>query len=338
MVRITNVREFNKANDDKVAAYENALKEANKKIDDDYDEYKMKFEEELAVMNAELSAKVDHVAKHPGDKKAKAAADAIEKGIAGMVPMPKRGYFDLGDDIDEPYDDDEKEAYFESDDYKKKVLDLELSEMNGSGWLLDLVASQQVANLDNKNIKSYYAMLGMMKVDCARISKIIVYAASKIDKIMIVEAGRSLLSDNDWIKYHTSYSSSAQLASMFIEGITPDIRAALGFTDDDIAKITQSKMSPYDRVLNASLNTQVLAATHVYLEVYDVKFGKWYQGKRAISSVPPSKVALYTIVFEKMKAIESDVELLERVKTLTELAQFIAGTFVPDGAKEEDYD
>jgi len=188
-------------------------------------------------------------------------------------------------------------------------------------WLLDLAACHQVKPLKAINIANFFRMSSRVTINGREILKVIDYAAVTLPNIMGNDELSELLTENQFMTYHTAYSSSAKLAVEMIES-APAL-THLFFTGDTRAAVAASANDPSSRVLNAAIPAQVLLATYAYLVAFGKLPDNWFQGEKAKTSLPANKYNVYLAVFRRLRALSADTDAINNANDVASLIQAI---------------
>jgi len=204
--------------------------------------------------------------------------------------------------------------------------------------LLDLCAAFQTKTLKTPNLKSYFAQHGMNGIDNNAVLKVILFISSKIEVIMATPELRAALLDSDWEKYHTTYSSTAKLLETFIESFPEAMLVALGITRDMIDDIAASSGDMWSKVLNAKLNSRLIAMAHIFLSECQYNFGEWWQGNSAVRKLSPMLATKYRAIFKQYIKISTSMNGLAAADTVSKLVAIIemGGDFVADEDERSD--
>jgi len=176
-------------------------------------------------------------------------------------------------------------------------------------WLLDLVACHQVKPLKATNVANFFRMNSRVAVNGREIMKVLDYAAVSLPRVMDDAALFELLSQNQFMTYHTAYSSSAKLAEEMLDS-APAITNVF-FTAATRTTITNSAMNPHNREMNSLIPQQVLLATYAYLEAFNKLPENWFQGEKAKQSLPASKFNIYKAIFRRVRELSANTEAIQ---------------------------
>jgi hypothetical protein len=188
-------------------------------------------------------------------------------------------------------------------------------------WLLDLVACHQVKPLKAANVSNFFRMSSRVAVNGREILKVLDYAATTLPSVMNTAALFALLGENQFMTYHTAYSSSAKLAQEMIDA-APAITHVF-FTEATRNAIDASAASPHSRELNLAIPQQVLLATYAYLEAFGKLPDNWFQGEKAKQALPASKFNIYKAIFRRLKDLSANTDAINAAETVAALVALI---------------
>lgn len=189
-------------------------------------------------------------------------------------------------------------------------------------WLLDLVACHQVKPLKASNVSNFFRMNSRVTLSGREIMKVLDYAAVTLPNIMANDALVALMSQNQFMIYHTSYSSSAGLAQEMINS-APAITHAF-FSENTRAAVDLSAQNPSNRNNNAAIPQLVLLATYAYLVAFNKLPDNWFQGEKAKTSLPASKYNVYLAIFRRVKALTADTDAIAQAADVNALVDVIS--------------
>jgi hypothetical protein len=185
-------------------------------------------------------------------------------------------------------------------------------------WLLNLAACHQVKPLKASNVMNYFRMTSRINVTGREIMKVLEFAALSLPRIMGNADLQAMMEQNQFITYHTSYSSTATLAHEMIDS-APGLTSLL-FSQATRDAISESHMNLHNSTLNAAISQQAVLATHAYLTVFNKLPDGWFQGERAKATLPASRYAAYTAIFRKVKSLNSGIVNIEAADDMAALA------------------
>jgi len=188
-------------------------------------------------------------------------------------------------------------------------------------WLLDLVACHQVKPLKASNIANFFRMGSRVSINGREILKVLDYAAVALPNVMGDADLMNVLSANQFMTYHTAYSSSAKLAAEMLES-APAITNTM-FTAASRLAVTNSSANPQDRGLNGLISQQVLLATYAYLEAFGKLPDNWFQGEKAKQALPASKFNLYKAIFRRLRELSANTDAINGAATVAALIELI---------------
>jgi len=188
-------------------------------------------------------------------------------------------------------------------------------------WLLDLVACHQVKPLKATNVANFFRMNSRVAVNGREIMKVLDYAAVALPRVMDDDALFDLLSENQFMTYHTAYSSSAKLAIEMIDA-APAITSVF-FTQATRELVLASAVNSHDREANAAIPQQVLLATYAYLEAFNKLPENWFQGEKAKQALPASKFNIYKAIFRRLRELSANTEAIQAAADVAALVALI---------------
>lgn len=186
-------------------------------------------------------------------------------------------------------------------------------------WLLDLAACVQVKPLQARNMANYFQMNSRAMISGRLVVRIINFAAIAIERISENNDLKALLTNGKFMEYHTAFSSSANLAAEMLE-VCPPVTNHI-FSAGSRAAVANSKADATSSTLNALISQQILLATHAYLTVFQKLPEAWYQGEKAVASLPANRYAMYKAVFKSIKRITVDSEAIDSAASIDALIE-----------------
>jgi hypothetical protein len=188
-------------------------------------------------------------------------------------------------------------------------------------WLLDLAACHQVKPLKATNVSNFFRMSSRIAINGREIMKVLDFAAVTLPNIMGNEQLFALLGQNQFMTYHTAYSSTAKLAQEMIDA-APAVSNAF-FSPATRAAVDASAMNPHSRELNAAISQQVVLATYAYLVAFGKLPDNWFQGEKTKQALPASKYNIYLAIYRRLRALSSNTDAINAADTIDALIAVI---------------
>jgi len=197
------------------------------------------------------------------------------------------------------------------------------SSTNAKKWILDLVGAYQVRALSSDNIISYFQGAGIERINGSSLLSIIA-PLSKIIPVIVVDNGaRSRMSNIDWVRYHTSATSTpvlVQRAIDFVGNSIPNFWAA-----NTITAVTNALNAPWDKGLADLIPKKAVAASHALLTALKQCPRDWYQGNKAKSTTPASTYAAWLSVASKLQELIVDQNAINNAVSSAALSNVVPG-------------
>lgn len=190
-------------------------------------------------------------------------------------------------------------------------------------WLLNLAACHQVKPLRANNIGNWFRMTSRVAVSGRTILRVLDFAATSIPNIMTNDDLRPLLDDNQFMEYHTAYSSTAKLVQEMLDSC-PQVTNHM-FSAETRAAVAASVADPTSRDLNNAISQQAILATVAYHRAVGKQIDAWYQGDKAVASLPANRLNLFTSIFTRVRALTSNLEDINNADSLANLIAAIGG-------------
>jgi len=168
-------------------------------------------------------------------------------------------------------------------------------------FLIDLAACHQVRELSKDNYKNYFKGKGIVINNVTGINIVVSIFAGSSAGICGDDELREYLSKDDFIRYHTTYSSSAVLCLKMIDSLGDNIYKIV--SKEEVKAVQESHENYWSREHNAKISTKMLALTCVFLKVNGILPENWYQGFRALSAVPVMTSAPAAVLFTRHKEL-----------------------------------
>jgi len=184
-------------------------------------------------------------------------------------------------------------------------------------WLLNLAACHQIKPLKASNIMNYFKMTSRVTMTGREVLKVLEFSAMTLPRIMGDQALMDMLEQNQFMTYHTSYSSTATL----VEEMLASSRAVTNimFSGETRAAVRASFEDLHDAALNAAISQQVVLATYAYLSAFNKLPDGWFQGEKAKSNLPANKYNQYLAIFKKLKLLSAGMAEIEAAGTMDAL-------------------
>lgn len=193
-------------------------------------------------------------------------------------------------------------------------------------WLLDLAAAHQVRALTPKNVEGYFMSKGNTKVIGRDLLQVIDYAARGLPNIMQDEGARNAINyqASDWIKYHTSATSTAGLVHRVkdtLVAIFPTLFKAETITAIDAAFNAQWNKELVDRVPKTAL-----AISFIWLREAKQLPEDWFQGTKAYNDFNPATSRSLSNLFKRYLSLSADDSATASVTKIDDLVKLQSTT------------
>lgn len=198
-------------------------------------------------------------------------------------------------------------------------------------WILDLTAADQVRRLSPKNIEGYFMSKNGTKIIGRELLTIVDACSRGLAKIMNDQASRAVILQNpsDWVKYHTSATSTAGLVHRvkgIINGIFPGF-----FAPATVQTIDNANNATWDKALSDLIPRNVVAITYIWLDVAKQLPDDWYQGNAAIALMNPAQARVYRNFFRRYLEISADDAPVQAIQILQNLVAYQAANATLNG-------
>lgn len=174
------------------------------------------------------------------------------------------------------------------------------------GYLVDLVACNQVKKLNASNVKNYMAAQGNRNVGGSSIALLVDVASTFYPQIMASDTLRAMVEDTSFTRYHTTAVSTPGLMMRVIENLGRD--AANVFPLDVIETVKVCIDEHWDTALTGEIPQVYIAITRAFLEATGRLPENWWQGMRALNVVSPTSYNAMKSFFLRYAALTSRVE------------------------------
>lgn len=190
-------------------------------------------------------------------------------------------------------------------------------------WIFDLCAADQIRKLSPDNVTNYYAGLGVDRVNGSAIISIISPLSTILARIRADAGAAGRLSNNDWMRYHTSATSTPQLVQKAIDFVGTSIPGF--FSVATTAAVTAAIAEPWRKDLADAIPRKAVAATHAILTALRQCPRDWYQGNKAKDSFPSSIYAGWISIAAKLQDLIINQVAINASTTLAGLAAAAPG-------------
>jgi len=184
-------------------------------------------------------------------------------------------------------------------------------------WLLDLTACYQVRALTATNIQGYFASMNGTAVRGADIIPLLEVSKNQMAKITASDDLRNLLTQNKFMRYHTSASSTAGL----VKRAVADCREIITIETKTADLVDEAERYYWDLDKTDQIPTALVAFTHAYLSATGALPGNWYQGERAASSVGLVVYRRWINVIRKWIDLVKAAEGIDATTSIDELSR-----------------
>lgn len=188
--------------------------------------------------------------------------------------------------------------------------------LNGAKrWLFELTAAQQVRRLNASNISNYFMGYNGTVVKGADIIPILDMAKNQFERIMADPFYRGIISDNNWMRYHTAASSTPAL----IRRAIADTSGLVEWDPVLIARVDDAFDRFWDKTVVDGLPRSLLAFTHAYLKAMKQLPDDWKQGEAAVVTGGAINYALWVKLIKKFAEIKKDSAAISEAEDLPAL-------------------
>lgn len=189
-------------------------------------------------------------------------------------------------------------------------------------WLIDLCAANQIRTLTHKNIEGYFMAKNATKINGRELVLVVSLFAKALPKIMADEGARDrvLHEAGDWLKYHTTATSTAALCAKMMESIRGPFPTLI--SDATAAFIQEANDNRWDKERADLIPRNVVAITYIWLEVSKQLPDEWFQGNKAISEMNPSVAKMFRTLFKRYLDIAGNTDTIGAIGSIRELQEF----------------
>jgi hypothetical protein len=165
-------------------------------------------------------------------------------------------------------------------------------------YVLDLVAAYQQTRINSDHVESYQAAAGGDFPDVGDLMEILPSAASRMPKIVASDALRGLLSDINWVRYHTAASSIPTLMAQYADAIPKKCVHILSLETRYL--ITAAAKAPHNMDLSDRIPKLDLAKASIYFESYRPEVTNWHAGIKAVKAQPTSVIVHWRKIMKQI--------------------------------------
>jgi hypothetical protein len=227
--------------------------------------------------------------------------------------------------VDDPNEGEKEEDALPSDPPSVIIQRALLQTSSANQWLADLLTASKKKELTGENVSGYYASLGRTDVKGGPIAKLMNSIANFVSDQIGEEAFRNQLTDNEFMRYHTSRVSTGKLLFEMM-----DVFTDLGILDlesDDYNNIKDSNDRPYDISISKKIPSKLVGYAALYFEVCGKDVGTWFQGMSALNKLPSIKIKTIKQVFKKYLELKNSLVELDGVNELEDLKDIVSKGF-----------
>jgi len=191
-------------------------------------------------------------------------------------------------------------------------------------WLEDISAAEQTRKLTPKNIEGYFMSKGNTKIVGREMTMVVDLFARGLPRLMADIGGRAILMNDagDWIKYHTSATSTANLVHRSKEAIIAAFPNM--FTGATIGAIDAAHAATWDKGLADDIPKMAVAVSYIWLKAAKQLPDDWFQGEKAYGSMNAAIAKSFANLFRRYLAIVSDETAINALVNVGALAAYQA--------------
>lgn len=184
-------------------------------------------------------------------------------------------------------------------------------------WIAELCAAHQTRALSPENVANYFMGIGIERVNGNAILKIIGPIAGMMPRIMADAVTRGMLDQSDWMRYHTTATSTPVLVQKAIDFVG---NAIPGFWNPaTTAAVTNALREPWNKNLADLIPRKAVAATHAILYSLKQCPSDWYQGKKAKQATPASNYNAWLAFATRLQELVINAAAIENAATFQAL-------------------
>jgi len=233
----------------------------------------------------------------------------------------KKVVFGSGDHTDVEFS--EKENSFTRGEFETAESLVDTNLQKAGIYVIELVAANQVASLDDRNISSYFQAAGVTIVP-STILKLLPYLSSIFEDLLTYPELAERAKGFDWLKYHLTYASGNALVSKFAAAVGASV------TNESVFKIPSGVMTslkildenPWNKAESDKIPLTLKGLAHVYLEaVGQLPVAKWYQGEKGRSNLSVATiqaVRAYAVTSSKIMANTDTIQKADNIAAVND--------------------
>jgi len=211
----------------------------------------------------------------------------------------------------------------QNDNYLKSKVDTDEEEFNNaylnfrtksSYALIQATLCHATKSLKVKNVSSFFAMSGVVIQTPKSFITLLDYSVSVLGPFLKNNEVYKKYIDNDFMKYHTTYSSSGALiikASEFLGSYSKFF-----FTAEEIIVANNSKEALYDYDKSVLISDKAIYTAAAVLEACKKYPENWYQGNRAKSDAPIAAYSLVLYMAKRYFELMTSVDIIDSASTV----------------------
>lgn len=184
-------------------------------------------------------------------------------------------------------------------------------------WIVELVLTTQVGQLNERNIENYYKSMGSDVIPW-KVEDILRYLATKMPKLTSMPGVSDIIDESTWTYYHSRASSTPSLIRRAIASSPfPNI-----LNDEEMAALADAEENPFSVVIAQAIPPRALVITSIVLKACDSLPNDWYMGKKAVQDFSPSKYSSLLAIMKQAIKVESgvgDVDVMTDIMTLSDM-------------------
>jgi hypothetical protein len=207
--------------------------------------------------------------------------------------------------------------------------------------VMGLLMSSQKKQLSLNNSDSITKVHGL-SFEHDHISKLCSWVARAIPKVAVTELGKTLISFNEFYRYHTTMSSTPGLVLKFYDNAPGELKAMISQESVRMARHDIEDLSNQENY--GHYNEKDLAIVYAHgiatKQSWASPIGsnnsesKWYQGSKAAQSVGQGEVARYVRIFKDLMAVEKNLGGVVNARSISEARRNAANLI---GSHFQDY-
>lgn len=166
-----------------------------------------------------------------------------------------------------------------------ETFDNYLSPSTARRYAIDLCCVYAKGKCTPANIKNYFLSHNVKGISNNIVEAICRYAVSKYSHIISDDTISEAIKTSTWLRYRLTYSSTARICHDAIEAMGRQLAVKV-LGEEQVEAVRDALSSPWSKEKNELIGSRTAGLVYIYMLACQRDMGEWYQGTRAVESLP----------------------------------------------------